>query len=333
MKYGPTAFVTGANGFIGSCLTEKLVALGYHVRVLLRKTPPQLALRSGHVEVLHGDLSESAVLKKGVQGTEVVFHLAAKLHLNNPAPALKKDFEQTNVEAARRLAVISCAAKVPRFVFFSTVNVYGCTEDGNVCDEQTPLNPQSWYAQTKADAEKLVLDETSAVVLRLAAVYGRGMKGNYPRLLNALRTGRFVMVGSGRNRRTLVYEEDVCQAAILAAQHPKASGRVYNVTDGQVYTLGQVIAAMSASLGKKPLGLRIPKGLTRNALGFFEDISGLFGLKSPVGRATVDKLTEDLAVKGDKIQQELGFRPSYDLLSGWQECVRVMGEDKSGAIR
>ena len=323
MPHRPTAFVTGATGFIGSRLTEQLVALGYHVRVLLRM-PSQTALLPDQTEVIHGDLSDSALLKKCVEGAEMVFHLAAKLHLNNPALALQKEYEQTNVEAARRLAAISCDAKVPRFVFFSTINVYGYTENENVCDEETPLNPQSWYAQTKAEAEKLVLTETPAVVLRLAATYGRGMKGNYPRLLKALRGG--VMVGSGLNRRTLVHVHDVCHASVLAATHPGALGQIYNVTDGYVHTLGEVIAAMCAARGRKSPWCKLPAGPARQAVGFFEDVLGFLGFKPPFGRAMVDKFTEDLAVRGDKIQRELGFKPQYDLLAGWQECVGSKNE-------
>jgi len=67
----------------------------------------------------------------------------------------------------------------------------------------------------------------------MAAIYGPRMKGNYPRLVKALSRGIFIPVGKGDNRRTLVHEEDAVRAAVLAAQHPRAAGRVYNVSDGQ----------------------------------------------------------------------------------------------------
>lgn len=317
---------------LGFSLVDHLINCGHHVRGLVRRYPASERFPNG-VDICQGDLGDRRALDRAVKEVDVVFHLAAKLHVNNPPPHLSSEFERVNVEGTRNLVASARSAKVKRLVFFSTINVYGNTENGSICDEETPLCPDSIYSETKAEAEKIVLQELPAVVLRLAAVYGPRMKGNYPKLLNALRKGRFLIVGDGLNRRTLVYEHDVCEAALLAAQHPNASGQVYNVTDGQVHNLNDVIAAMCAALGKKPPGMKLPKGLARNAFGFLEDISGLFGLRSPVGRATVDKLTEDLAVKGDKMRQELGFKPKYDLFSGWQECVRLMVEDESAATR
>ena len=74
-------------------------------------------------------------------------------------------------------------------------------------------------------------------MLRLGAVYGSRIKGNYERLLRALARNRFIPIGNGLNRRTLVYDKDVGRAAVLAVSHPAAAGRVFNVTDGEFHTL------------------------------------------------------------------------------------------------
>lgn len=126
------------------------------------------------------------------------------------------------------------------------------------------------------------------------------------------------------NRRTLVYDRDVAQAALLALEHPQAAGRIYNVTDGQFHTLQEIITTLSVALGRKPLRLSLPLGPARWAAGALEDTARLIGLQSPIVRATIDKYTEDIAVDGRRLQQELGFVPQYDLATGWGETVQEM---------
>jgi len=202
--------------------------------------------------------------------------------------------------------------------------VYGSNETEGFFDEEAILHPDSPYAESKARAEQRILDAAPAVVLRLAAVYGPNMKGNYPRLVNALRRKRFVLVGNGKNRRTLVHVHDVCRAAILAAENPSAVGRIYNVTDSQVHTVREVIAAICQALDIRGPRLEVPVHVARRAFGLLEDLSDLLGVQCAIGRSTIDKLTEDLAVSGDKIQDELGFSPRYDLISGWSHTLRNM---------
>ncbi len=323
-----TALVTGATGFIGSYLIDSLLKRDFHVRVLVRNLQSAISLH-GKIDICQGDITDSQALKRAADGADVIFHLAAKLHISNPSPSLKAKYEQVNVEGTRHLVEIAQSSGIRRFIFFSTINVYGVGKKGLTYDENSPLYLDSLYAQTKARAEKIVLKEIPSVVLRLAAVYGPGMKGNYPRLVNALRHGRFVMIGDGQNRRTLVHVHDVCQAAILAAEHPAALGRVYNVTDGQIHTMQEIIHAICSALGKKPPTFKLPTGIIRPTFGLLEDGLRFLGKRSPVGRSTVDKFIEDMAVSGERIQQQLGFKPQYDLLSGWRETIRQFLADNN----
>ncbi len=161
-------------------------------------------------------------------------------------------------------------------------------------------------------------------VLRLGAVYSSRIKGNYERLTHALARHRFIPVGSCLNRRTLVYNRDVARAAALAVSHPSAAGRVFNVTDGGFHTLNKIIESICAALGRKPPSLSLPIGPVRFAAGIVEDLVRLVGRQAQISRATIEKYTEDIAVNSSRIQTELGFKPQYDLRSGWQETVQEM---------
>jgi nucleoside-diphosphate-sugar epimerase len=314
------ALVTGASGAIGASLVEQLLAHNFGVLALLRASSGREHLNS-RVEIIEGEITDGESLRRAVDGVDTVFHLAAKLHVNAPSSSLRDEYRNVNVEGTRLLAEAAQAAGVERLIFFSTVNVYGASVNGELSDEASTPKPESIYAETKLEAEKIVLGTLPSVVLRLAAVYGPRMKGNYPLLVEALRKGRFVKIGDGRNRRSLVHVEDVCRAALLVGDTPKAIGETYNVTDGKVHTLNEVIDAISVALKKSPPRLRLPVGPTRALAGVLEDGAHLFGIKSPIGRNTVDKLNEDVAVSSKKIERELGFEPRVDLLTGWCKTV------------
>jgi UDP-glucose 4-epimerase len=225
-------------------------------------------------------------------------------------------------------------AGVKRVVLFSTIAVYG-PSDGCVLNEMSPTHPDTFYAQTKRAAEQIVLNARGAggqplgTVLRLGAVYGSRIKGNYERLIHALARNRFIPIGSGLNRRTLVYDKDVGRAVVLAVSHPAAAGRVFNVTDGAFHTVRDVIATVCAALGRTPPRFSLPLPPIRLAAGLVEGVSRMIGFQPPIDRATIDKYTEDIAVDGSLIQKELGFVPQYDLKTGWEETIqemRKMGE-------
>ncbi|MFH1627393.1 MAG: NAD-dependent epimerase/dehydratase family protein [Pseudomonadota bacterium] len=242
---------------------------------------------------------------------------------------LREKYERINVGGTATVVAAAINAGVKRVALFSTIAVYG-PSDGCVLNEMSPTHPDTFYAQTKRAAEQIVLNARGADgqplgnVLRLGAVYGSRIKGNYERLTNALARHRFIPIGNGLNRRSLVYDKDVGRAAVLAVSHPAAAGRVFNVTDGGFHTLNEIIESICDALGRKPPWLSLPVGPTRTLIGLIEKGSRAIGLKPPITQEMIDKYTEDIAVDGSLIQKELGFMPQYDLKTGWEETIREM---------
>ncbi len=119
-----TALVTGATGAIGPRLVAELLQQKYRVRVLSRRRPdPQLFPDS--VEVVTGDITDRENVRAAVSGVQYVFHLAALLHITNPTPELRSDYERINVSATRLIAEEAAHAGAARLIYFSTVKVYG----------------------------------------------------------------------------------------------------------------------------------------------------------------------------------------------------------------
>lgn len=315
--------VTGVTGAIAPILVRELVKQNHHVKVLVRSDVKNLL--PPETEIVKGDLLDEKSLKTAVKDAEWIFHFAAKLHINNPDEKLKAEYEATNVEATKNLIEFSRETR-EKFIFAGTINVYGTSDGGETLfDETSVLNPSGIYAETKAAAEKFVLNERGGVVLRLAAVYGLRMKGNFPRLAKAIKNGRFVFIGDGTNRRTLIHEEDVAKAAILCAESEKANGEIYNVTDGEIYTLREIVAAISEAFNKNPPKIKLPISLIKPAVGIGEDLLKLVGKRLDL-RNMLDKINEDMAVSGAKIRRDLGFVPDFDLKKGWKQAVKNLNE-------
>ena len=161
-------------------------------------------------------------------------------------------------------------------------------------------------------------------VMRLAAVYGSRVKGNYLHLLQALARKRFIPIGPGTNRRTLIYDKDVANAVLAVMTNPNATGRVFNVTDGEIYSLSDIIRTICEALGRRSSRVRLPVAPLRTCAEIIDKGARLLGLGFPGFCGALDKYTEDLAVDGHRIQDEIGFRPKYDLLSGWKETIQEM---------
>ena len=317
--------VTGATGVMGALLVHELVREGHRVAVFVRNEgdADQFA---GQVQVCRGDIRDAAAVRRATVSVDWIFHLAAKLHINDPSINSRDEYFAINVHGTELLLDAAREHGAEKFVFFSTINVYGPGQPGQTFDETNDPAPMGIYAESKSTAEKLVIEARGCegnnigVVLRLAAVYGSRMKGNYVRLADAIRRGRFVLVGSGENRRTLVHQSDAARAAILAAE-TAVGGSIYNVTDGSIHTLNQIIEAISAALGKSPPRLSVPVTPVRAGLAAAEGLARALRITPPVNRNLLEKFLEDIAVDGGKIRRELGFQPQVDLQAGWQEAL------------
>ena len=316
--------VTGATGVAGPALVNKLLKKGYVVRIFSRHCLDHKGFPN-EVERCQGDILDPEAVFRATENVDGVFHLAAKLH-DTRGTSPEKAYQRTNVEGTRLLLNAARLAGVKRFVYFSSINVYGFSGPHDCLDETASLTPRDAYSRSKVTAERLVRqagsltpDHFDVVILRLAAVYGKGMKGNYNLLIHYLKKGGFVMLGNGNNRRTLIFNEDLALAGILALEHPSASGKIYNVTDGSIHTFNEIIHAMCETMGRKPFFIKIPEQLIRRLLPINHRKSCLQPLK--IFCKAAEKQMESLAVSGKKFQTELGFVPEYDLKKGWDAVI------------
>jgi len=316
----PVCLVTGATGAIGPGVVDALAGT-FEVRTLARRVPPPGLFRVP-VTSFQGDVSDLAAVRRAAEGARAIVHLAALLHLVDPPPSMRTEYERVNIGGTAAVIEAARTEGVSRVVLLSTIAVYGSQPRG-LLDEDSPTRPDTLYGESKVEAERIAVGARTgdgrplSTVLRSAAVYGPRVKGNYQRLVRALARRRFVPIGPGDNLRTLVFEDDLASATVLAAEHAAAAGRIYNVTDGHVHALREIIAAICTALGRRPPRWHAPVAPVRAALR----AASMIDRRLP---AMLNKYLEAVAVDGSRIQTELGFRPATGLMEGWSRTVAEM---------
>lgn len=261
MDMVPRVLVTGGAGFIGSHLTERLVARGDDVTVvddLRNGRRSNLAAVLEHIRLVEGDCSTAASLIARERFTNV-FHLAAPAYVppsvDDPIADLRANVEQTLtlVQTIRR-----CSSP-PRLIHVSSAAVYG-EPSVQPIREDVPPAPVSPYGVDKFAAEEHVrvasmLHTLPAVILRYFPVYGpRQRKQVVFDLINKVIADprRIEVYGTGQELRDLVYVDDVVSATMIAADHAPARGEAYNVGSGRMVTIAEVVRAVTRSLSAVP---------------------------------------------------------------------------------
>ena len=249
--------LTGATGFIGQHLLRELPKRGYRVRVLLRR-PSSVPMPAASAVI--GDLARPQNMSAALEGVDAVIHSAGIAHAMSGVP--EDDYRLLITEATISLARAARRAGAKRFVFLSSVRAQcGPTAD-MVLTEGLEPKPTDAYGKSKLAAERGLAElEIDWVSLRLPLVYGRGVKGNMAKLMRIARSPLPLPLGSLRGRRSLLAVENLLAAieAVLAA--PGTLQRVFIAADPQALTVGEMIAAMRAGLGRKPNVFPLPPPL------------------------------------------------------------------------
>jgi nucleoside-diphosphate-sugar epimerase len=318
------ALVTGAAGFIGRHLIQRLLRDGHSVRALLHASGRQ-DLWPVHVEIATGDVRDPQAMKTAAAGCEMVFHLAGKAHALTEAAGEEHSHHAINAEGTRNVIEGAVAGGAKVFVLFSSVKAMG--EGGGRCvDESFDGAPETPYGRSKLEAERLVLDigrrsGLHVACLRLPLVYGPGTKGNLFRMIAAIDRGLFPPLPELGNRRSMVHVSNVVDAAMLAVDHPAARGRCYIVTDARAYSTRELYELICRALGKRIPQRSVPLGLLA-AAGRAGDLVGrVFRRRMPFDSDAFQKLIGSAWYSSERIVRELGYHPLMSFEAALPEMI------------
>ncbi|HEY2161588.1 MAG TPA: aminotransferase class III-fold pyridoxal phosphate-dependent enzyme [Solirubrobacteraceae bacterium] len=320
---GDVCLVTGASGFIGGHLAQRLVAEGKQVRCLVRASSDTSLLEGLEVEIAVGDLLSEESLARAATGCRYVFHCGALVS----DWAATDEISRINVTGTRNVLRAAADASARRFIHFSTTDVYGYPGGAAVDEAHSPTGFRNWYAHTKREAEAEVqrMGETGAletVVLRPATVYGPRSIEVVGEIARAIRGGNMLLVDRGRAVAGLAYVDNVMDVAVLALRHEAAAGQAFNVSDGLDVTWRQFTDGIAQGLGCPQVRWSLPYWAA-NGVGFTLEHgyrllrrATRIDLPPLLSRQAVHVLGTDQDFSNRKAKQLLGWEPRIDYEAG-----------------
>ena len=311
-----TVLLTGATGFVGTHLSRRLLSRGWNVKAAIRSREGVARLVDSVEGHIVGPINGTTDWDNALKDVDIVIHLAARVHVmhdtsENPLEA----YREVNVRGTRRLLDASVGSGVRRFIFMSSVKAVGDeTPVGVPFTETDSRQPQDAYGVSKAEAEQIVLEYSSSgkietTVLRPPMVYGPGVKANFWRLMRAVDAGLPLPFKSVRNKRSMVYVQNLVDAVMACCEHPAACGQVFFVADDRPLATSELIQELARALGKRPRLVPAPLPVLRGA-------ARVVGMT-----AEMDRLIGSLVVSTDKIKSELGWRPPWSVSEGILDTV------------
>ena len=308
--------VTGATGFTGGAVCERLIRDGVEVVAFVRGSSNTDKLRAIGVDVRTVDICNRADIERNFDGIDLVYHIAAAYRSEH---ASHDEFFRVNVGATQNLLDVASAAGVRRFVHCSTVGVQGAIDDPPATEEYR-FQPGDHYQQSKLEGELLArryFDEgrLPGTVVRPVGIYGPG-DTRFLKLFRPIARGRFVMIGDGEVLYHMTYIDDLVSGFLLAASKEAAVGQVFTIGGPEYTTLKVLVEKIALTLGVRPPRLRIPFAPVYLAAVVCDRLCRSVGVSPPLYPRRVEFFELDRAFSIDKARNLLGYSPAYDLQSG-----------------
>ncbi|OKH52702.1 hypothetical protein NIES2101_13775 [Calothrix sp. HK-06] len=317
------AFVTGGSGFVGGKMIQMLRERGYEVNALARSKQAATQVTALGASAVLGDLLSETVMIQGMEGCDVVFHVAGFLSIWGAYKA----FYETNVLGTEYALAAANKAGVSRFVQIgAAASVFNHKPLSNI-DELVPLQQPAFspYIATKSIAEQKVLAANktgfTTSVVRPSWIWGRG-DHVLPQLVKAVRTGQFIWINQGTYPYMTTHVTNVCHGAILAAEK-SPGGQSYFLSDGDVVQFREWVTMLLKIEGVRPGKQSIPRWLAWNVAGFMEMVWKTTRRKDvpPITQTMVRLIGQELTFSDYKARTELGYMPIMNRDAGLAELA------------
>lgn len=323
--------VTGATGFIGSHLTERLAKEGHKIKVLIRNSDLEKSSRKETLELLKklnvepyfGDLMDKYSLEGAVKDIDAVFHLAA---IARPMAIPKGLYFKINEEGTKNL-LEACKkenGKIKKIIIMSSISAIGPTRDGNPVNEQTKPLPVDVYGWSKLAQEKIAFEyikkyKMPIVLLRPPMVFG-------PRDFEILKLFKqiskgFFPIRSKNKGMEFLYVENLAKACLCALKYGK-KGEVYHISNGEHYSINEIIHAIEKANNKKISSIHFPNWIFVFAGGLVEICSKMIGMHPPFKHDTVTWMTKKFWYSDiSKAKKGLKYVPKFSLEEGIKKTL------------
>lgn len=330
-----TTVVTGASGWLGRALVERLAAdpQRQRLRLLAATGADAAALRERYgardgVEIVVGDIARSdtvlRLLHAAGDDTDVV-HTAGVIH-----PRRVHDFTSINVNGTRHLVLAAADAGVRRLVHVSSNSPFGTNPDpADTFRGTEPYRPYLGYGRSKMEAEVAVFDAVEhgldAVIVRPPWFYGPYQPPRQTTFFKLVAAGRFPVIGDGSQRRSMVYVENLVDGVLAAELTASATGRGYWIADERPYLVSEIVTTVGQALAEEgidvaPPSTRIPPVVARAAETADRVLQGVGIYQQQVH--VLGEMGHSIACDIADARAELGYQPRFALHEGMRASIR-----------
>jgi len=295
--------VTGANGFVGVALCERLAEQGIEAGAAVRTAGSARNHSLAVQTVAVGDIHAGTDWTTALAGVTHVVHLATRVHvMREISHDPLADFRAVNTAGSVNLARQAAAAGVRRIVYVSTIKVNGERTSGRPFHAEDEPQPEDAYAQSKLEAELALKgvgqhSGMEVVIIRPPLVYGPGVKENFLSILRVIRQGWPLPLASCENRRSFIGLTNLVSLMEKCVTHPAAAGQVFLAADGEDLSTPELLRRVAQALGRNARLLPFPPALLRLATR----IAGRPGI--------YERLCGSLQADAGKARELLGWKP------------------------
>lgn len=306
--------VTGASGFLGRRIVEMLVMRGYPVRALVRHTSKLDGLQLPGVEIVQGDIADTASLKPVFAGLAYVIHAAAD------NSGTEEGVRRVTIGGTRNVLDLCVEMQVKRLVYISSCSVYGVAgcHPGQVLDETAKIEPfperRGIYSWGKQEAEKLVLESmrqglVSAVCLRPGTIYGCGGENFTPMIGFSLKKRLFIVFANDEFVLPLVYVDNLVEAILVAMTSDAGAGQIYNVVDPFAVPKKQYVDSLIRRLYRGAHVVYLPYNLLVKVVALQEKLFGLLGYRPLLSKYRLESSQKPVLYDSSRLIADLKWQP------------------------
>ncbi len=313
--------LTGATGFIGSHLLDKLISSGADVTCFVRGNSSLKWLEGKKCRIERVDFLVEDSIARHLADAEYIFHIAGVIRGKTD-----QEFYTGNHITTRNLVHWTCkhSSRIKRFIQFSSLAVTGPSLDGIPVNESSPKRPVSIYGVSKMLAEQEVLkmrDRLPVTIIRPPIVYG--IRDSALEMFYKLVAKGFLPLLGSRKYFSIVHVDDLLSGTLELLRHEAAKGEVYFISDPSQYSFDELASSVSRSLGKKPLRIRIGDYMILMMGSFFTSVLKPLGINSIFSRDKAVEICQKYwTCSSKKIEEHIGFKAKIDLQSGMRDTIK-----------
>lgn len=308
--------IIGGSGFVGTRLINDL---GPENCINIDKSPSEK-----HPDITHiQNICDPGLDQYFTEEISTVVHLAAE-HRDDVSP--NSLYYKVNVEGTQNILDAMDKAGITNFIFTSSVAVYGLNKKNP--DESHPIDPFNHYGKSKWQAEEVIQSwfekvpqERSASIIRPTVIFGEENRGNVYNLLKQIASGRFMMVGSGKNKKSMAYVGNISAFIKYEIENLKKGYEIYNYVDKPDFNMNELVSQVETSLSKKIPPTRLPYFLGIAGGTVFDLLSNITGKKFPVSKVRVQKFCATTQFDAGKIDS-INFKRPFTLQEALDKTLK-----------